>query len=55
MITIVNTLLELLVTGLFTAVFLVIAVRLHLFPVLLVEAMTQAEYDAREQVGEDDE
>lgn len=46
MINAVNALLECFVTGLFTAGFLVLATRFGWFPVIIMQHMTQEEYEA---------
>lgn len=51
----VNAVLACITTGLFTAGFLVIALRLGWFPVLIVHAMTQEEFDEREREQEGDD
>lgn len=48
-----NAILECMVTGLFTAGFMLIFVRQGWFPIMIVQTMTQAEYD--KSMGSDDE
>lgn len=50
-----NALLECLVTGLFTAGFLVFSTRMGWFPIMIVQAMTHEEYERREAQGGEDE
>ena len=57
MIEAVNAILECITIGLFTAVFLVVFVRQGWFPVVIVQTMTQEEFDAanKEEVDGDDQ
>lgn len=55
MINAVNAILECISIGLFTAVFLVVFLRQGWFPVVIVQTMTQEEYDLANQVEVDDD
>jgi hypothetical protein len=48
MISAVNAILECVTTGLFTAVFMLVFVRQGWFPIMIVQTMTQEEFDIRE-------
>ena len=52
MITAVNAILACITTGLFTAGFLVFFLRMGWFPVIIVQTMTQEEYDLANQPEE---
>lgn len=55
MITAVNALLECFVTGLFTAAILVLCSMFNLFPIILVEPMTQEQLDELQSEDEVDD
>lgn len=51
----VNVILECFVTGLFTAGLLVMCTRLGLFPVIIVQTMTQEESDEADRLEKEDD
>lgn len=55
MIAAVNALLECIVTGLFTAAFLVICTRLGWFPVIIMQVMTPEEVEEAARMAEQEE